>query len=66
MVVLLGKTGKESLKRRVSEFVVEKLKIDVAMRAKAILSKYELSEVAVVSNAVASFFIWVMFRTELK
>ena len=49
VVVLMGKTGKESLKRKIGEFKVEKLSIDVAMKAKQVLSRFTLDEVRDVS-----------------
>ena len=59
MVVLIGKTGKESLKRRVSEFKVDKLKIQMALQAKKILSKFDLADVRTVSSGAATFYAWV-------
>ena len=58
-VVLIGKTGKESLKRRVMEFKVNNLKLDLATSAKAIYSKYNLAEVRDGSSGAAAFYLWV-------
>ena len=62
MQILIGKTGKESLKRRVSEFQVEKLKIEVAVRAKMIFKQFDLPEVRDVSAGAATFYVWVRLQ----
>ena len=57
--ILIGKTGKESLKRRISEFKVEKLNIELAMKAKQVLEKFSLDEVRDVSAGGGTFYVWV-------
>lgn len=57
--VLIGKTGKQSLKRRVSELKPDKLAINVAHSAKHILSRYNVNDVRDVSAGAATFFVWV-------
>ena len=64
MVVLIGKTGKESLKRRISEFKVEKLNIEVAMRSKQVLSRFTLDEARDVSSGAGTFYVWVSGRKD--
>ena len=56
---LIGKTGKESLKRRVSEFDVDKLQLSLASRVKDLLSSYKLNEIRDTSHGVATFYVWV-------
>ena len=55
----MGKTGKESLKRRVGEFKVKKLNIEVAMKAKQVLGRFSLDEVRDVSAWAGTFYVWV-------
>ncbi|XP_013404632.1 uncharacterized protein LOC106169646 [Lingula anatina] len=54
----MGKTGKESLKRMVSQFNVEKLAVDVALRAKQILARFSKDKVHDVSAGAATFYVW--------
>lgn len=56
---MIGKTGKESLKRRVMEFKVKDAKPEVAKEAKSILLKYDIDEVRDVSAGAATFYLWV-------
>ncbi|CAH1787326.1 unnamed protein product [Owenia fusiformis] len=55
---LIGKTGRESLKRKVTEFRVDFVQHEVIMRAQHILAVYELPEVTAVSAGLATFFVW--------
>jgi len=57
--ILIGKTGKLGLKRRVSEFKVENLAIEIAVRVRTILAPFELDEVRDVSAGAATFYVWV-------
>ena len=60
MVVLIGKTGKESLKRRITiDFQVEKLRMDVAQKAKQKIQEYELDFIRDLSAGAATFYVWV-------
>ena len=59
MQALIGKTGKEGLKRRVMECDPNKLPITPAERTMALLSKYDLEQVRDVSAGAAVFFAWV-------
>ena len=59
IVVQIGKTGRSSLKQRVSAFDVDRLPIAVAARVKDILSKLNLDEVRDVSSGAATFYVWV-------
>ncbi|KAL3868520.1 hypothetical protein ACJMK2_041321 [Sinanodonta woodiana] len=55
---LVGKTGKESLKRRCTTLNADSIPIPTAKRAKDLLDKYELDEVRDVSAGAATFFVW--------
>lgn len=57
--MLIGKTGKESLKRRVMTFKVKDLKPELAADAQAVYSKYNLVEVRDGSSGAAAFYLWV-------
>ena len=59
MQALIGKTGKESLKRRVSEFDVDKLQLSVASKAKELLKNYNMNEIRDTSHGAATFYVWV-------
>lgn len=56
---LVGKTGKESLKRRCIECKPEKIPLAPAKRAKVLLEEYDLEEVRDVSAGAATFYVWV-------
>ncbi|XP_078319805.1 uncharacterized protein LOC111120246 isoform X3 [Crassostrea virginica] len=55
---LVGKTGKESLKRRCIECKPEKIPLAPAKRAKVLLEEYDLEEVRDVSAGAATFYVW--------
>lgn len=55
---LVGKTGKESLKRRCIECKPEKIPLAPAKRAKALLEEFDLEEVRDVSAGAATFYVW--------
>ncbi|XP_060077748.1 trichohyalin-like [Ylistrum balloti] len=55
---LVGKTGKESLKRRCVECKPEAIPIAAAKRAKTLLNKFELDEVRDVSAGAATFYVF--------
>lgn len=59
MVVLMGKTGKESLKRRVQSFEPDSIAWDVAQACQDILAGMDTGSVADVSAGAAAFYIWV-------
>ena len=59
MQVLVGKTGKEGLKRRCLQLEPGHIKHDLAMRAKELLGKFELDDVRDVSAGAATFYVWV-------
>ena len=60
---LVGKTGKESLKRRCIECKPEKIPLAPAKRAKVLLEEYDLEEVRDVSAGAATFYVWVSIST---
>ncbi|OWF56342.1 Reticulocyte binding protein 2-like b [Mizuhopecten yessoensis] len=55
---LVGKTGKESLKRRCLECKPEGIALGAAKRAKTLLNKFELDEVRDVSAGAATFYVF--------
>ncbi|KAL4221274.1 hypothetical protein ACF0H5_019537 [Mactra antiquata] len=55
---LVGKTGKLSLKRRIQELNVNKLKDDQVQRTKAMLKDIRLEDIVVISAGAATFFGW--------
>ncbi len=57
--ILIGKTGKTSLKRRVSECNVSSIPRAVAQRVITILSRYEFTNVQDTSLGCAVFYSWV-------
>lgn len=61
----MNKTGKDALKRRVGEFDVAQLKVDLAACAKRNLKNYDLDDVRAVSNGAATFFVWVSSYPQL-
>ena len=58
-MIWIGKTGKESLKRRITEFDVGKLKVTVAQRARTKIRAFELDFIRDVSAGAATFYVWV-------
>jgi len=56
---LIGKTGKDSLKRRVSEFDVDKLQLSLASRVKELLHNYNMTDIRDTSHGAATFYVWV-------
>ena len=59
MQALVGKTGKESLKRRCLELKSDSLAANVAKRGKSLLGKFELDDVRDISAGAATFYVWV-------
>ncbi|XP_069127879.1 uncharacterized protein [Argopecten irradians] len=55
---MVGKTGKESLKRRCLECKPEAIPLAAAKRAKTLLNKFELDEVRDVSAGAATFYVF--------
>ena len=56
---LVGKTGKDGLKRRCLECVPYKINPDAAKRCKQLLGEFDLDDVRDVSAGAATFFVWV-------
>ncbi|XP_052213451.1 uncharacterized protein LOC127832191 isoform X2 [Dreissena polymorpha] len=56
---LLGRTGKESLKRQIQEFQLETCPLEVAMGARDLLKEFSIEQVRLVSAGCATFYIWV-------
>ena len=63
-MVLIGKTGKESLKRRITtDFNVDRLKPEAAVKAKNKLSGFELDFIRDVSAGAGTFYVWVSLES---
>ncbi|KAJ8034092.1 hypothetical protein HOLleu_24518 [Holothuria leucospilota] len=58
MQALIGKTGKDGLKRRVMEKDPNQIKLETAKKVKSILSEFDLEQVRDVSAGAAVFFAW--------
>lgn len=63
MQALVGKTGKESLKRRCLELKSDALKLGVVKRGKTLLGSFELDDVRDISAGAATFFVWVRLES---
>lgn len=63
---LVGKTGKEGLKRRCLECNPDNIKDDDAKRAKKIMSAFDLDDVRDVSAGAATFYVWSVTMIEEK
>lgn len=59
MQALVGKTGKEGLKRRCLGFEPLMVNPAAAARIKTLLGAYELDEIRDVSAGAATFYLWV-------
>ena len=59
MQALVGKTGKEGLKRCCLQAEPSKINATAAHRAGTLLSELDLEEVRDVSAGAATFFVWV-------
>ncbi|XP_074641536.1 uncharacterized protein LOC141899249 isoform X2 [Tubulanus polymorphus] len=55
---LVGKTGKESLKRRCLGLDASKLDINIARKAKMYFTQFDLEQVRDVSAGAATFYVW--------
>ncbi|CAD5117739.1 DgyrCDS6485 [Dimorphilus gyrociliatus] len=63
---LVGKTGKEGLKRRCLECNPDNIKDEDAKRAKKLMSSFDLDDVRDVSAGAATFYVWSMTMIEEK
>ncbi|XP_053379649.1 lim and transglutaminase domain protein ltd-1-like isoform X2 [Mercenaria mercenaria] len=61
---LIGKTGKVSLKRRIQELDVNKLKEDTVSRTKALLKNINIEDIVIISAGAATFYSWSFGITE--
>lgn len=59
MQALVGKTGKEGLKRRCLQCEPLNIVPEAAAHAKQLLSTHELDEIRDVSAGAATFYLWV-------
>ncbi|XP_060062785.1 hillarin-like [Ylistrum balloti] len=55
---LISKKGKDGLKRRVAAFQIKKLRPAIVIRAKEIISKYDMETVQIASAGAATFYQW--------
>ena len=60
---LLGRLGKDSVRRRCYELNPLKIAVDKAYEAKSILKNYDLLRVSEISIGLAAFFSWVSHRS---
>ena len=56
---LIGKMGKDALKRRICERDVAKITLSDVEKAKSLLSTLKMAEVEEISKAASTFFAWV-------
>jgi len=56
---LLGKTGKEGLKRRIGQIKITDIDNTIAKRASALLSDVDLEFIRDISAGAATFYVWV-------
>ncbi|KAL4221367.1 hypothetical protein ACF0H5_019626 [Mactra antiquata] len=56
---LLGKSGRESLKKQIEQFKIEECPLEVALSAKDSLKEYSIEQVRLVSAGCATFYVWV-------
>lgn len=59
MQALVGKTGKEGLKRRCLGLEPHMVDPHAAARTKVLIGQYELDEIRDVSAGAATFYLWV-------
>lgn len=64
MQVLLGKTGRDGLKRRIQQCNINDVKTAAANRAKQLLGAVDLEMIRDVSAGAATFFVWVSMYAE--
>lgn len=55
---ILGKTGRDSVMRKISGFDPKDCYLDVALSAKAVIEPYSLEQIRDVSAGAATFFVW--------
>ncbi|OWF45838.1 Kyphoscoliosis peptidase [Mizuhopecten yessoensis] len=63
---IIGRTGKESLKRRINEFDINTLPLDVALGAKKMIGKTDLADIKTTSQGAATFYVWVGTYTAIN
>lgn len=56
---LLGKIGKESIKRRIALFDIDTLELDIALGARKMLGNLLVDNVRQASIGAATFYVWV-------
>ncbi|XP_052081913.1 uncharacterized protein LOC127719716 isoform X2 [Mytilus californianus] len=57
---LLGKIGKESIKRRIALFDIDTLELDIALGARKMLGNLLIDNVKQASAGAATFYVWIM------
>ena len=63
---MIGKTGKEGLKRRVSACDVSNIPMKVARRAKQLLDCHDIDSVREASQGCATFYAWVSISNDYQ
>ena len=65
MRVLVGKMGKDSLKKLVTSLDASQIDLETAVYAeKTYLSKHDLESIRIISEGAAVFYIWVSDRAQ--
>jgi len=58
---LIGKTGKEALKRRIFERDLEAIDYTSALEAGELIEEFKKEEIEIISKAASVFYSWVSF-----
>ena len=58
---IIGKTGRESIKKRCEELDLDSVPLDIALGAKELLKTDSLDQCRMVSSGAATFYVWVGF-----
>lgn len=66
MQSLLGKTGKEGLKRRILQCDISDVSLEASKRARAVVGDADLETVRDLSAGAATFFVWVRLLVSFK
>lgn len=63
---MLGKIGKESIKRRIALFDIDTLELDIALGARKMLGNLLIDNVNQASAGAATFYVWVRITSKKK
>lgn len=62
---LIGKAGKDALKRLIFERDLEQIHISDAKYAETLITQFKKEDIEIISKAAAVFFSWVILRSNL-